>query len=333
MMCVAAIAIATVTWALVGYSLAFDEAQRDHRRARPRVPEGRRRFEPREGTDDPAPAVLRLPGDLLHHHRGAGLGRGRGADALRRVPDLRGAVVGARVRGAGALGVRRRLAVRTAARWTSRAASPSRWARASRRSRPRWSSGRARTTGARRCCRTTPSTCCSGAGLLWFGWFGFNGGSGFGTGNASVLAFTNTLLLPGGTLVTWFILDLIRGRQVTAIGAATAIIVGCVGITPAGGFISPGWAHGARRARRAAQLRRDRAAPAHARRRDARRARRARHRGLHGHPLHRLLRAGVLERRVRRPRLRQRRAARRPGAGGRSRPRSMRSSPPTCCCG
>ena len=37
-------------------------------------------------------------------------------------------------------------------------------------------------------------------------------------------------------------LDLIRGRKVTAIGAATAIIVGCVGITPAGGFISPGWA-------------------------------------------------------------------------------------------
>ena len=36
-----------------------------------------------------------------------------------------------------------------------------------------------------------------GAGILWFGWFGFNGGSGFSTGNASVLAFTNTLLTPG----------------------------------------------------------------------------------------------------------------------------------------
>jgi Amt family ammonium transporter len=81
-----------------------------------------------------------------------------------------------------------------------------------------------------------------GAGLLWFGWFGFNGGSGFSTGNASVLAFTNTLLTPACTLLAWFILDLIRGRQVTAIGAATAIIVGCVAITPAGGFISPGWA-------------------------------------------------------------------------------------------
>jgi Amt family ammonium transporter len=81
-----------------------------------------------------------------------------------------------------------------------------------------------------------------GAGLLWFGWFGFNGGSGFSTGNAGVLAFTNTLLCPACTLIVWFALDLIRGRQVTAVGAATAIIVGCVGITPAGGFISPGWA-------------------------------------------------------------------------------------------
>jgi Amt family ammonium transporter len=78
-----------------------------------------------------------------------------------------------------------------------------------------------------------------GAGLLWFGWFGFNGGSGYSTGHPGVLAFANTLLTPACTLIVWFVLDLIRDGKVTAIGAATAIIVGCVGITPAAGYVSP----------------------------------------------------------------------------------------------
>ena len=78
-----------------------------------------------------------------------------------------------------------------------------------------------------------------GAGLLWFGWFGFNGGSGYAVSHPSVLAFTNTLLAPACTLVVWFVIDLVRSGRVTAIGAATAIIVGCVGITPAAGYISP----------------------------------------------------------------------------------------------
>jgi Amt family ammonium transporter len=81
-----------------------------------------------------------------------------------------------------------------------------------------------------------------GAGLLWFGWFGFNGGSGLGVGRPGILAFTNTLLAPACTLTVWFALDALRDRRVTAIGAATAIIVGCVAITPAGGYVSPGWA-------------------------------------------------------------------------------------------
>ncbi len=49
-----------------------------------------------------------------------------------------------------------------------------------------------------------------GAGLLWFGWFGFNGGSGYITGHPSVLAFTNTLLCPACTLVVWMVLDVVR---------------------------------------------------------------------------------------------------------------------------
>jgi Amt family ammonium transporter len=81
-----------------------------------------------------------------------------------------------------------------------------------------------------------------GAGILWFGWFGFNGGSGLGTGQQSVLAFANTLLTPAVSIAVWGVLDAIRGRKITAVGAATAIITGCVLITPAGGFVSPGWA-------------------------------------------------------------------------------------------
>jgi Amt family ammonium transporter len=81
-----------------------------------------------------------------------------------------------------------------------------------------------------------------GAGILWFGWMGFNGGSGLGANRPGVLAFVNTLLAPAATLVVWFALDLLRARQITAIGAATAIIVGAVAITPAGGYVSPGWA-------------------------------------------------------------------------------------------
>jgi Amt family ammonium transporter len=78
-----------------------------------------------------------------------------------------------------------------------------------------------------------------GAGLLWFGWFGFNSGSALTAGSGAVLSFTNTLLAPAGTLVTWLVLDALRAGKPTAIGAATAIIVGAVGITPAAGYVSP----------------------------------------------------------------------------------------------
>lgn len=78
-----------------------------------------------------------------------------------------------------------------------------------------------------------------GAGLAWFGWFGFNGGSALGANASAALAFTNTMFAPMGTLVVWSILDIVRTRKTTAIGAATAIVVGLVAITPAAGFVSP----------------------------------------------------------------------------------------------
>ncbi len=78
-----------------------------------------------------------------------------------------------------------------------------------------------------------------GAGLLWFGWFGFNGGSALGANATAALAFTNTLLAPAATLATWILIDLFRGGRVTAVGGATAIVVGLVVVTPAAGYIAP----------------------------------------------------------------------------------------------
>lgn len=78
-----------------------------------------------------------------------------------------------------------------------------------------------------------------GAGLLWFGWFGFNSGSALAAGPVAALAFVNTMLAPAATLATWATIDLIRGGRVTAIGAATAIVVGLVVVTPAAGYIGP----------------------------------------------------------------------------------------------
>jgi len=78
-----------------------------------------------------------------------------------------------------------------------------------------------------------------GAGLLWFGWFGFNGGSALAANASAALAFTNTFLAPMATLVMWSILDTVRTGHVTAVGAATGIVVGLVAITPAAGFVSP----------------------------------------------------------------------------------------------
>ena len=78
-----------------------------------------------------------------------------------------------------------------------------------------------------------------GAGLLWFGWFGFNAGSALAASPIAGLAFVTTMMAPAATLVVWTLLDLVRLGKVTAVGSATAIVVGLVAITPAAGFVSP----------------------------------------------------------------------------------------------
>jgi Amt family ammonium transporter len=78
-----------------------------------------------------------------------------------------------------------------------------------------------------------------GAGLLWFGWFGFNAGSALAASPIAALAFTTTMLAPAATLTVWALIDGIRQQKTTAVGAATAIVVGLVAVTPAAGFIGP----------------------------------------------------------------------------------------------
>ena len=78
-----------------------------------------------------------------------------------------------------------------------------------------------------------------GAGVLWFGWFGFNAGSALAANGIAGLAFTATFMAPAATLVVWTFLDYFRSGKPTAVGAATAIVVGLVAVTPAAGFVSP----------------------------------------------------------------------------------------------
>jgi ammonium transporter, Amt family len=81
-----------------------------------------------------------------------------------------------------------------------------------------------------------------GAGLLWFGWFGFNAGSALAADELAVLAFTNTQIATGAGLLGWLVAEIIKVGKASALGAASGIVAGLVAITPAAGFVEPLWA-------------------------------------------------------------------------------------------
>jgi ammonium transporter, Amt family len=79
-----------------------------------------------------------------------------------------------------------------------------------------------------------------GAGLLWFGWFGFNGGSAVAAGgNLATNAFMVTHIAAAAAMVVWSILEILKNGHASAVGAATGAVVGLVAITPAAGFVGP----------------------------------------------------------------------------------------------
>ena len=210
-----------VLWALVGYSLALTPGNNwlgdlslalpERRRARDH---GRHR-----AAHDSARALHGVPGDVLHHHRGADLGRHRRAHAVLGLRRVHLAVVGRRLRADRALGVGRRLAGATWARWDFAGGTV-----------VHVNAGAAALVAAlvvgkrsdyrrRRSCRTTCRSSLLGAGLLWFGWFGFNAGSALAASPIAGLAFVTTMLAPAATLVVWTFLDMMRSGKPTAVGA------------------------------------------------------------------------------------------------------------------
>ncbi len=78
-----------------------------------------------------------------------------------------------------------------------------------------------------------------GAGLLWFGWFGFNAGSALGAGGVAAQAFVTTNTAAAMGLLTWMTLSWMRHGRPSVLGAAAGAVAGLVGITPAAGFVTP----------------------------------------------------------------------------------------------
>jgi Amt family ammonium transporter len=78
-----------------------------------------------------------------------------------------------------------------------------------------------------------------GAGILWFGWFGFNAGSALASGALASSAFVNTQLGAAAAVLAWIIPERVRTGKVTTIGAATGAVAGLATITPAAGYVQP----------------------------------------------------------------------------------------------
>lgn len=78
-----------------------------------------------------------------------------------------------------------------------------------------------------------------GAGILWFGWFGFNGGSALGANGTATLALVNSQLAAAAGGIAWLIVDVVRYGKASALGFASGLVAGLATVTPAAGFVGP----------------------------------------------------------------------------------------------
>ena len=76
-----------------------------------------------------------------------------------------------------------------------------------------------------------------GGALLWFGWFGFNGGSAFGANSVAGLAYLTTTLAPAAAAITWVAIEYMIYKKATLLGGVSGLVAGLVAITPAAGFV------------------------------------------------------------------------------------------------
>ncbi len=78
-----------------------------------------------------------------------------------------------------------------------------------------------------------------GAGILWFGWFGFNAGSALAANNTAAVVFMNTIIATCAAMMGWLVTERIRDGHATSLGGASGVVAGLVAITPACSAVSP----------------------------------------------------------------------------------------------